>query len=351
MALPKIVRGRRLLVAGALVASALTFAGPEGTNAQSPEAQACNEPARRVFLYASQLPNSPEGDVRIGYGLTPDSASTPGPMMEMIEGECVAITLTNLVPAATLLALQDEPGPIGVSLHVHGVKYTVNSDGTAHTNSYVPPGETRTYKWYAAPRLAVAGRVVSLGTAGYWWYHDHVVGTTHGTGGLNAGLFGGLVVRRPGDLRPDHTYTIVMGPQQSINLRHYPDTDCDPANPVASNRCLLAKQGERVEFIVIGVGNDFHTFHLHGHNWANNRTGILNTHLDETALIDNKTVGPADSFGFQIIAGESVGTGAWMLHCHVQSHSDVGMVTFFHVTDGTAIPAQTGGMVPGHSHH
>uniref|UniRef100_UPI000ACD95ED putative PEP-binding protein n=1 Tax=Cellulosimicrobium cellulans TaxID=1710 RepID=UPI000ACD95ED len=33
-----------------------------------------------------------------------------------------------------------------------------------------------------------------------------------------------------------------------------------------------ANLGERVEFICIGHGNTFHTFHLHAHRWANNRT-------------------------------------------------------------------------------
>ncbi|MYZ16501.1 multicopper oxidase domain-containing protein, partial [Streptomyces sp. SID337] len=44
-----------------------------------------------------------------------------------------------------------------------------------------------------------------------------------------------------------------------------------------------------------------------------------------------------DSFGFQVIAGEGVGAGAWMYHCHVQSHSDMGMAGLFLVkkADGT----------------
>jgi hypothetical protein len=46
-------------------------------------------------------------------------------------------------------------------------------------------------------------------------------------------------------------------------------------------------------------------------------------------LIDNKVVGPADSFGFQLIAGEHVGPGPWMYHCHVQGHSDAGMSGVF----------------------
>ena len=95
----------------------------------------------------------------------------------------------------------------------------------------------------------------------------------------------------------------------------------------------VARLGERVEFVVITHGELFHTFHLHGHRWADTRTGMVASLDDLTPLIDNKTVGPADSFGFQVIAGEGVGEGAWMYHCHVQAHSDMGMSGLFVVAD------------------
>ena len=297
----------------------------------------CVAPNAHRTLYVEELPPAADGSVRLGYGATPATASIPGPTIELTEGDCLAVTVVNDVSAATLASLRTDPSlPLGVSLHVHGVKYKPSSDGTVHNASYVPPGESRTYIWYAAPRVTAANRVISLGTAGYWWYHDHVVGTDHGTGGVGAGLFGAVVVRRPGDPKPEHTFVVPMGPDVSLGLRRHPDT---PE--------YVAREGERVEFVAIGLGDGFHTFHLHGHNWANNRTGMLVGPADETALIDNKTIGPADSFGFQVIAGEEVGPGAWMLHCHVQTHSDTGMMTFFRVTpaDGSAVtPAAAAGM-------
>jgi len=312
----------------------------------------CVQPTRRMTMYAVQLPDDGE-KTRLAYGLTPETASIPGPTIEMLEGECLAITVVNDIPVDTLQTLRDDPlegsqdpaMPLAVSLHVHGVKYTQASDGTIDTNSYVLPGRSRTYTWYAAPRATIGGRIVSLGTAGYWWYHDHVVGTSHGTLGVASGLFGALIVRRPGDLVPSKTFVVGMGPNATLNLRHHPETDCELGKPmVPSNSCYVATMGERVEFVVVGFGNDFHTFHLHGHTWANNRTGMFTSQADDTALIDNKTVGPADSFGFQIIAGEEVGAGQWMLHCHVQSHSDKGMSTFFHVLrpDGSPAPNASG---------
>ena len=80
---------------------------------------------------------------------------------------------------------------------------------------------------------------------------------------------------------------------------------------------------------MVGIGDEFHTFHLHGHNWADNRTGRLTAFDDQTPLIDNRTLGPGDSFNVRVTAGELVPPGMWMLHCHVQEHADAGMATDF----------------------
>ncbi|NJC66555.1 multicopper oxidase domain-containing protein [Planosporangium flavigriseum] len=331
-----------LILVVALVGVGGLAAGASPKTFQAGQPEGCAKPNRSMDLYAVELPRD-RGQIRLGYGRTPETASYPGPTIEMMEGECLAITLHNQVPIETLTQLRAKPEyPLGVSLHVHGVKYTEQSDGTAHSNSFVPPGESRTYTWYAKKPDKRDG---SPGTAGYWWYHDHVVGTPHGTQGVASGLFGAVIVRRPGDPKPAHTYVVAFGNQQTINLRRAPDTDtCDAHNPQPGPTCMVARQGERVEFVVISTGNDMHTFHLHGHAWANTRTGLLgkgdDNNTDSVPVIDNRTVGPADSFGFQVKAGDSVGPGHWMLHCHVQFHSDIGMTTTFHVLnkDGSMPP-------------
>ena len=330
--------GRPLLVM-ALVAGSLG-GGTANSGGRGPEG--CVTPTRNVTLYAVQLPSAPDGAVRLAYGLTPETVSIPGPTIELWEGDCLALTLVNDIPASTLRELRDDPflgdgkTPLGISAHPHGVKYRPDSDGIPgnrwQQGSFVPPGEARTFLWYAAPQVHAGKRVASLGSAGYWWFHDHVAGTKHGTGGVTSGLFGALIVRRAGDLLPDRTFVVAMGNEATLNSARYPATDCEGAATAVSNRCLVAKLGERVEFVVIGTGDDHHTFHMHGHSWADTRTGALSGPLDDARVIDTKTVGPAETFGFQLIAGESVGVGSWMLHCHVQRHSDRGMKTFFHVT-------------------
>ena len=333
----------RVATAALLAVATAAFGLPQLATADEMQTQpdGCVSPSRTIRLYAYELPRPDKDTIRLGWGTRPDdpsSASIPGPLLELVEGECLAVTVTNNVPEATLLELRTQSGgaatmPLGVSLHVHGVKYRALSDGTAHTGSWVAPGETRTYIWYAAPRIVTAGRVTSMGSAGYWWYHDHVAGTTHGTGGQKAGLIGAVVVRRPGDLAPDVSYTAAFGPRRAVLCGR---TTITAAGRVvtADRPCLSARQGERVEIAAFGVGDEFHTFHLHGHNWAANRTGILTSLEDATPLIDARTLGPSESFGFQVVAGESVGPGQWMLHCHVQEHSDDGMVAFLDVGPG-----------------
>ena len=268
-------------------------------------------------MYAEQLPSTEEGDIRLGYGLTPQTASIPGPLIVLTEGDCIDITLHNNIPRDTLLELRKkyEGGghlPLGVSIHPHGVKYDRDSDGTAMNDSFVPPGESRVFTW----------RTVPLMTAGYWWYHDHVVGTHHGTGGIASGLFGGLIVRRNGDPRPDvPTFVVAFGDNFTINLEHFPETPK-----------FTAEVGQRIEFLVFAWGNAHHTFHLHGHSWADNRTGIIDVSDPYLRVIDDKSVGPGDSFGFQVIAGREVGPAKWMYHCHVQIHSDLGMTGILRVT-------------------
>jgi hypothetical protein len=64
---------------------------------------------------------------------------------------------------------------------------------------------------------------------------------------------------------------------------------------------------------------------------------------EHTQLLDVIPLGPSASFGFQVVAGASVGNGDWMIHCHVQRHSDLGMFTFLHVVEPDSLPLPTGG--------
>ncbi|MQS38724.1 multicopper oxidase domain-containing protein [Streptomyces katsurahamanus] len=312
----RVLSGSAVAATGA--ASLSLAAAPGASGAPSAVTAPGTAPAggrvRHLRLYAEKL-----SDGRMGYGLERGAASVPGPLIELVEGDTLHIEFENTM---------DVP----VSLHVHGVDYDIANDGTRLSRSHVEPGATRTYTW----RTHLPGRRADgtwrPGSAGYWHYHDHVVGTDHGTAGIRKGLYGPLVVRRKGDILPEKQFTVVFN-DMTINNR-----------PGHASPDFRATVGERVEMIVITHGEYYHTFHLHGHRWADNRTGLLAGPDDVSRVIDNKITGPADSFGFQIIAGENAGAGAWMYHCHVQSHSDMGMAGLFLV-------AKPDGTIPGYDPH
>ncbi|MCG7526961.1 multicopper oxidase domain-containing protein [Streptomyces sp. OfavH-34-F] len=308
--------GRRMLVGGGVAAAAgvTSLSLPAPTASALPAAvrrAGAGGAVRRIRMYVEQLP-----DGRLGYGLEKGKATVPGPLIELTEGDTLHIELVNTLDV-----------PAG--LHAHGIDYDTASDGTRMNGSTVEPGGTRTYVWRThAPGPRRDGTWRS-GSAGYWHYHDHAVGSEHGTGGIRKGLYGPLVVRRRGDILPDRTITIVFN-DTSINNT--------PAGQSPDFRVTL---GDRLEVVMITHGDMYHTFHVHGHRWADNRTGMLSGPDDPSRIVDTKIVGPADSFGFQVVAGEHVGPGAWMYHCHVQSHADRGM-------GGLLLVADRDGTVPGH---
>lgn len=303
----RLLAGAGTVFAGTLGAQSVLAGSPLVTpvvgRATAPP-QACDEPTRSLTLYAKQL-----GRNRYGYGFTPKTARIPGPPIEMMEGECLAVTLVNRTDRRA-------------SLHFHGVDYTVASDGTPLNNSAVRPGRSRRYIISAHAPATRANGTVEPGSAGYYHYHDHAMGTPHGTQGVRSGLFGGLIVRRSGDILPDRKPIVLVMNDLKFNLKSAPNTPTPRAN-----------MGQLVEFVVISHGDSFHTFHLHGHRWVDNRTGMPAGEGDPARVIDNKTLGPGDSFGFQIVAGERVGPGPWMYHCHVQGHSDLGMSGIFLVRE------------------
>ena len=320
---------RRSMLAGAAAAGVLApavaasgvAAFSAAAGAESASAAAAGQ-TRQITLYAEQLP----GSNLVGYALEPGKPTIPGPLLEIYEGDTLEIELVNNTDQR-------------LSIHPHGVNYDTNSDGAPFNGSFNNPRETRVYTWRTRTTYQRDG-VYLPGSAGFWHYHDHAMGGDHGTGGLLRGLYGGLIVRKRGDLLPDRQYTVVFN-EQTINNKIAPDTPM-----------FVANQGERVEWICIGHGNLLHTFHLHAHRWADTRTGMLASASDNSPILDNKNLDPGSSFGFQVIAGEGVGPGAWMYHCHVQGHSDTGMAGIFLVNnpDGSMPPGAQAAIDRFHGH-
>ena len=80
---------------------------------------------------------------------------------------------------------------------------------------------------------------------------------------------GHIVITKPGEKRPDREFYLVF---HDIYADDVPglDGDLDCFNGAAflgNTPTFEAKVGEHVRWHVVGLGTEFHVFHLHGHRW------------------------------------------------------------------------------------
>jgi FtsP/CotA-like multicopper oxidase with cupredoxin domain len=149
-----------------------------------------------------------------------------------------------------------------------------------------------------------------------WPYHDH---GPHEAESVERGLFGAIVVRPRDEPPPDVEHTLVLhhlGPDvlggehhaAAVNGRAYAGNTPTPR----------ARAGQDVAFDVLTLGDEAHTFHIHGHRW----TGASGAPEDASALL------PAQ--GLRARFREDA-PGRWLYHCHVRAHMHYGMAGFYEV--------------------
>lgn len=218
--------------------------------------------------------------------------SIPGPLLHARVGDRIRVHFKNL----------DSRFRRPHSMHFHGVSYRPSSDG-----SYVPGfsgpdgnvrfGQTWTYRLTAGPD-----------SAGVWPYHDH---SPSMDASLAGGLFGALSILRRHERPPDREFVVffsAMGRFQTVDGRAF----------VGNTPVFRAHVGQRVQWDVLDIGDDFHTFHVHGHRWRDHGTPR-----------DTRTLGPAESFR---VAWTERDPGTWLYHCHVEQHMNAGMIGIYKVT-------------------
>jgi len=188
------------------------------------------------------------------------------------------------------------------SMHFHGVRYRPSSDGAfvpgvSGRDANVRPGQTWTYRLTAGP-----------GSAGVWPYHDHSP-SMHES--IDGGMYGMLSIRPRGEPLPDREFVVVfasMGDFHTINGRAF----------VGNTPVFRARVGETVQWDVMGMGSEHHTFHVHGHRWR----------APDGVPRDTQNVGPAESFR---VRWRERDPGTWLYHCHVEDHMATGMIGTFRV--------------------
>ncbi len=116
---------------------------------------------------------------------------------------------------------------------------------------------------------------------------------------------------------------------------------------------IVSGPATQMRFGVVGMGSEFHTFHLHGHRWTipgpdGTTPGAIQGSTQDTAVSqfeDTRTFGPANSFVFSINGasgsfmraggpGAADSLGEWHMHCHVMMHMMTGMMGSLLIVQG-----------------
>jgi manganese oxidase len=231
--------------------------------------------------WEAQLPDRPS----IG-----DNDGIPGPLIRARVGDRILVHFKNL----------DTLNAAPHSMHFHGVRYAFASDG-----SYIPGfsgpggavkvGESYTYRLQAVPS-----------SVGVWPYHDHSPSMMESIAG---GMYGAISILAPNERPPNHELVVFFESQLKFMT-------IDGHAFVGNTPVFHARVGDTVQWDVLALGDDHHTFHLHGHRWR----------APDGTFIDTRTVGPAESFSFRI--KEDI-PGTWLYHCHVEGHMDRGMIGIY----------------------
>jgi manganese oxidase len=234
--------------------------------------------------WRSPVPNAPAG--------SSNQNLIPGPLLRARVGDTILVHFKN---ADTLFHHVH-------SMHFHGVHYKPSSDGAylpgfSGRDAAVKPGETYTYRLRAG-----------TDSSGVWPYHDHSQSMEESIAG---GMYGILSILGRHERAPDREFEVVFAPMgnfQTIDGRAF----------VGNTPVFRSKVGQLVQWDVMAMGSEHHTFHVHGHRWVT--TG---------GPRDTQTVGPAESFR---IRWRERDPGTWLYHCHVESHMMAGMIGIYRVS-------------------
>jgi FtsP/CotA-like multicopper oxidase with cupredoxin domain len=224
---------------------------------------------------------------------------TPGPTIEVVEGDRVRIFVENKLPERT-------------SVHWHGIFLPNGMDGVAGLNQpHIEPGETYVYEF-------------TLRQNGVHMYHPHSDEMVQ----MAMGMSGFFVVhpRAPETPRVDRHFLIMLHewfvapgtatPNPNImndfnlftfNSRAWPGTDA-----------LVVRTGQRVRVTFGNLSMDSHPIHLHGHRFWHVATD--GGTIPPSARVPMTTIDvPVGST--QTVEWIADAPGDWAFHCHKSHHT------------------------------
>lgn len=227
------------------------------------------------------------------------NGSTPGPTIEVIEGDRVRIFVTNKL---------NEP----TSVHWHGIILPNGMDGVAGlTQKSIQPGETFKYEF-------------TLKQNGTFMYHPHSDEMTQ----IALGMMGFFIIHPKDGDNPSidrdfaiflHEWRVPMGSKTPMPFEML-DFNIFTFNSVLYPKIepLVVKMGDRVRIRLANVMMNSHPIHLHGHEFVVTRKG--GKRLPPMAQYSEVTVNvaPGETRDIELIADNP---GDWAFHCHKSHHT------------------------------
>ena len=227
------------------------------------------------------------------------NGQSPGPTIEVVEGDKVRMFVTNKLPEHT-------------TIHWHGQRLPNGMDGVGGLNQpQIKPGETYVYEFIAR-------------RAGTFMYHPHADEMTQ----MAMGMMGLWIThpKNPDFMRVDRDFCFLLNaydidpgsatPQPNTmldfnlwtwNSRAFPGIDP-----------LVCRMGDRVRIRVGNLTMTNHPIHLHGHEFVVTCTdgGWTPPSARWPEVTTDIAVGQMRAFEF-----DATEPGDWAFHCHKSHHT------------------------------
>jgi FtsP/CotA-like multicopper oxidase with cupredoxin domain len=240
----------------------------------------------------------------------PDWLGILGPVIRAEVGDTILVTFLNRTSSTH-------------SIHPHGLRYDKDNEGAAYLpygkGAGIAPGERFTYRWQADRE---SGPTAGGPSSVVWWYHSHVDAERE----INSGLLGPIIVTAAGmaDARgtpKDVAQEFIMLFMIFDELQGKDAGLFHSINGYVFGNLpgLLMKQGEKVRWHLLSMGNekDLHTPHWHGKtvDYQKRRADVIELLPGSMATADMVADNP----------------GTWLFHCHVSDHMENGMMATYTV--------------------
>jgi len=226
------------------------------------------------------------------------NGSSPGPTIEVVEGDRLRIFVTNKLPEPT-------------SVHWHGILVPNGMDGvTGLTQPPIGVGKTFVYE-FVAPR------------PGTHMYHPHADEMTQ----MAMGMMGSFIIhpRDPGQYRVDRDFAFILNaydiapgsftPRVNTMLDFNLWTWNSRAFPGIAP--LVARTGDRVRIRIGNLTMTNHPIHMHGPHFEVTGTdgGWVPKGARWPEVTTDVAVGQMRAIEFDALAGD------WAIHCHKSHHT------------------------------